>query len=136
MYTLDIPPEKRHTLPERGWDRTIDDRVIGELYRRSPHAGRIEQILCDSRALDTAPYAGSMDFVFIDASHDYESVVNDTRALDLCRGRGVWRARLRQRHPGVHATSRLGRSASVWMWAPWSLSAAAEDIVIRSRRMG
>jgi predicted O-methyltransferase YrrM len=116
VYTLDIPPEQRHTLPTRGWDRTIDDRVIGELYRRSAHAGRITQVLCDSRALDTAPYAGRMDFVFIDASHDYESVVNDTnKALEMVSEEGVvaWHDYASD-YPGVHRhLHELGRQREV-----------------------
>jgi hypothetical protein len=117
VYTLDIPPEKRDTLPARGWDRTIDDRVIGELYRRSAHADRITQILCDSRALDTTPYAGRMDFVFIDASHDYESVVNDTKkAMEMVSEDGVvaWHDYASD-YPGVFGhLHELGRQCEVF----------------------
>lgn len=102
-YTLDIPPAKRGGLTEGGWDRTIDDGLIGELYRGTPYAARIEQILCDSRELDTSPYAGKMDFIFIDASHEYEFVVNDTaKARQMLSQDGViaWHDYATD-HPGV-----------------------------------
>ena len=117
MYTLDIPPEKRDTLTAGGWDRSIDDSVIGEIYRRSPYAGRITQILSDSRALDTAPYVGKMDFVFIDASHEYEFVVNDTKkAFEMLSPDGVvaWHD-YADDYPGVRRhLDELGREREVF----------------------
>jgi hypothetical protein len=76
VFTLDIPQGDRGGL--EGWDKSIDDSVIGQLYRGTPYAARITQLLSDSRSFDPSPYRGKMDFVFVDACHDYEFVRNDS----------------------------------------------------------
>lgn len=76
IWTLDLPPSIRQDL-ESG--RGIDDTVINSLWRNSPFSDRITQVYADSRALDTAPYAQKMNFIFVDAGHEYEFVVNDSK---------------------------------------------------------
>ena len=53
--------------------------------------GKIRQLYGDTATFDFAPYYNSMDFVFVDASHSYEYVANDTRmARRLLRnGKGI-----------------------------------------------
>jgi len=90
IFTLDIPPENRSSLTEGGWDATVSDAVVGELYRSSPYAAKVTQILCDSRKFDPEPYAGQMDFIFIDASHEFDFVRNDTeKALRMAAKGGI-----------------------------------------------
>jgi hypothetical protein len=46
----------------------------------------IKQIYGDSAAFDFTPYKNKMDFIFVDGSHQYDYVVNDTKvALSLLR---------------------------------------------------
>jgi predicted O-methyltransferase YrrM len=80
VYTLNLPPEE-------------DPRYapyIGKFISESPHKNRIEQIYCDSRKFDVAPYVGMMDYIFIDGDHSYEGVKNDTeKALAMLKPGGI-----------------------------------------------
>lgn len=88
IHTLDAPPEKRAILEE--WDSTIDVTLIGQHFRSSPYERQITQVLEDSRTFDPAPYAGSMELVFIDAGHDYDCVANDSRkAFEMLASDGM-----------------------------------------------
>jgi hypothetical protein len=80
LWTLDLPPAQR-SVTERlnQWDQAVDDAIIGSHFRDTAYAGRITQLYDDSRSFDPEPFRGTMDFVFVDACHDYEFVVNDTR---------------------------------------------------------
>ncbi|MDQ3624650.1 MAG: class I SAM-dependent methyltransferase [Verrucomicrobiota bacterium] len=60
------------------------------MIRNSPLGDRIEQLYGDSRAFDTAPYAKSMDYIFVDADHSYDGIKNDTtKAFEMLRPGGV-----------------------------------------------
>lgn len=73
LYTLDIMEE----LPS--------NRFAGH-----PRADHVKRIVCDSRDLDTTPYRRRMDFVFIDADHTYDAVVNDSKkAMEMLSNPGV-----------------------------------------------
>jgi len=70
----------------REWDR-------GARFRGTPEAERITQLVGDSAAFDFSPYRGSIDLVYIDASHSYSYVRADTEAaLAMLSPRGaiVW----------------------------------------------
>jgi len=99
IFTLDIPKEEvsnarfkisaRHLL-------LIDKDVSGERFRNKavkefPEKNKITQLLGDSGKFDFSPYHNSMDFIFIDGSHDYDYVLNDSEiALKLLRdGKGI-----------------------------------------------
>lgn len=89
-YSLDLPRESMDAtaLPIHRHDRSyIDKARSGERVFRPEHAAlreRIELLSGDSATFDYAPYVGRMDFVFVDASHEYEYVLNDSRhALSL-----------------------------------------------------
>ncbi len=63
---------------------------LGSLLAGQPELARIDRIESDSRALDTTPYRGQFDFVFVDGDHSYEAVQSDTRkAFELLAPRGV-----------------------------------------------
>lgn len=123
IFTLDIPPEKRSTLTEGGWDAGVSDSIIGELYRNSPYASRVTQILCDSRELDTTPYAGQMDFIFIDASHEYEFVKNDSeKAFQMVSRGGIiaWHDYAETFHGVRRYLEELARTREVcWVKDTW-----------------
>ena len=51
---------------------------------------KITQLFGDSKSFDAAPYAGQCDLVFVDGSHAYSYVKNDTeKALAMTRPGGV-----------------------------------------------
>jgi hypothetical protein len=94
VYTLDLPrKEMRHTALKLD-DRDVvlvDKELSGNRFRFAPEAKKIVQLFGDTATFDFGPYENSMDFVFIDASHAYDYVLNDTRiALKLLRkGKGI-----------------------------------------------
>jgi predicted O-methyltransferase YrrM len=93
IYTLDIPPQGRGNLAAGatgGWDAGIPDSIVGQFFTGTAYAAKVSQLLNDSRTLDTFPYDGRMDFVFMDTCHDYEFARNDTdRALRMVSPGGV-----------------------------------------------
>jgi len=62
---------------------------IGEDYINTPEESRIQQEYGDSRTFDFNPWTEKCDFVWVDANHDYNFVVNDTEnALKILRPGG------------------------------------------------
>jgi predicted O-methyltransferase YrrM len=63
----------------------------GARFKGSRYAERITQLLGDSATFDYSPYLGTMDLVFVDGSHAYDYVLNDSAvALKLVRkDRGI-----------------------------------------------
>lgn len=60
------------------------------LYSRSGVEHKVEQLFGDSKTLDTAPWEGQCDVVFVDGSHAYSYVVSDSeKALRLVRPGGL-----------------------------------------------
>jgi predicted O-methyltransferase YrrM len=55
------------------WDR-------GARFRDTPEAARITRLVGDSATFDFAPYRGTMDLVYVDASHSFSYVKSDTEA--------------------------------------------------------
>jgi predicted O-methyltransferase YrrM len=89
VYTLDLPAREAaadvqldltgsdHDFFVRDWDR-------GEAFAGTEEEDRITTLQGDSATFDYTPYAGRMDFVFVDGAHSYAYVRNDTeRALAL-----------------------------------------------------
>lgn len=82
INTIDLPPETTEFSSEF---------EVGARYRRSELAPRVNQLFGDTRQFDFQPYHQSIDFIFVDASHDYDCVLSDARhAIDMLRdGKGV-----------------------------------------------
>jgi predicted O-methyltransferase YrrM len=86
IVTLDLPS------PEAGDETQLDlteadkrlftDWRRGEAFDGESEAERITQVLGDSATFDYSPYEGKMDVVFIDGSHSYPYVTNDTHAAE------------------------------------------------------
>ena len=94
VFTLDLPSEQANVtrLPLDDRDKVyIDKPAPGARYKGTPFETSIVQLHGDSAAFDFSRFHNATDFVFIDASHKYEYVLNDTRiALRLLRdGRGT-----------------------------------------------
>lgn len=94
VYTLDLPKEKLNStnLPiDPGEKSFIDKEVIGSNYLGTVYEKKIIQLLGDSATFDFSCFNNKIDFIFIDGSHSYEYVLNDSKkALELLRdGQGV-----------------------------------------------
>lgn len=73
------PQELKYVAKERS----------GERYRGTPEEGRIVQLYGDSGKYDFSRLFGAFDFVFVDASHAYPYVINDSLiALELLSPNG------------------------------------------------
>lgn len=70
IWTIDLPESPGALLGHR----------LGERFLDRPERSRIHQLQCDTTKFDFAPHAGRMQFIFVDACHDYEFVRSDTRA--------------------------------------------------------
>ena len=69
VWTLDLPRS------ENPW-RFAD--YVGSYFRSTPVADRITMIRQNAYEFDPAPFARSMDFIWVDGDHSYEGVKNDT----------------------------------------------------------
>lgn len=97
VATLDLPREAIATAvaPIHSHElRYADKPASGSRFSQTALAGRIDQLLGDSGTFDFAPYHGSVDFIFVDASHTYEYVINDSlhaiRMLPASGGTILW----------------------------------------------
>ena len=97
VYTLDLPrtalaasvsPIHRHEV------QYADKPESGARYRGTDAESHIISLEGDSGSFDFSPYEGMVDFVFIDASHTFEYVINDSlealRLIGERRGTIVW----------------------------------------------
>ncbi len=92
VYTLDLPrsgigsasaPIHAHEV------RYADKPESGERYRDTVAAERIIQLYGDSGNFEFTPYYGLIDLVFIDGSHTFEYVINDSlQALKMMKQTG------------------------------------------------
>jgi predicted O-methyltransferase YrrM len=97
VHTLDLPKRSIGSLaaPIHAHEvRYADKERSGSRYEGTDVASKIEQLYGDSGTFDFTPFYNRMDFVFVDASHTYEYVINDSmHALRMLRdGKGtiVW----------------------------------------------
>lgn len=92
-----VPESTVHTLDLPAEDFPFDDwisGIVGVAFRDdSRYEGRIVQHRTSSRDFDFGPLAGKVDLVYIDASHEYQDVLHDSRrALEIVSPDGwiVW----------------------------------------------
>lgn len=97
IYTLDLPKDevsKTKLRIKSGEKVFIDKPASGVRFIGTPYEDRIFQIYSDSAKFDYSEFTNKMDFVFIDGSHSYEYVINDTHiAYQLLRDKGgviIW----------------------------------------------
>ena len=94
VYTLDLPKDKlsETNLPlETGEEKYIDKTESGVRFLGTDCQQQITQLYGDSATYDFSPFFNTVDFIFIDGSHSYQYVLNDSkRALELLHnGQGV-----------------------------------------------
>jgi len=96
VYTLDfggLDDVQGAQLEVTDADEYFREWGRGARFRGTPEAERITQLVGDSATFDFSPYRGSIDLVYIDASHSYSYVRADTEAaLAMLSPRGaiVW----------------------------------------------
>lgn|SRR5262245_33382629 len=78
VHTLDIPHDHPVFAQVSGEERFQLGANNGTLYRNSAFAKKVEQLWSDSAEFDETPFAGKIDLAFVDGSHSYEYVKNDT----------------------------------------------------------
>jgi predicted O-methyltransferase YrrM len=96
VYTLDLPKDQLNSTkfgvgPDEINYVKKEPECIGNRFANSPYRKRIVQLLGDSAAFDFTPFYQGVDLVFVDGSHTYAHVLNDSRiALALLRpGSGI-----------------------------------------------
>lgn len=91
IYTLDLEDPGSSYLRKEKRDEVYHlGAQSGSLHRSSDYSGKIEQLWGDSARFNEEQFLESIDLIFIDASHSYEYVMNDTRkALKMARNGGV-----------------------------------------------
>ncbi len=92
VWTIDLPRESvaELSVPIHAHERRyVDKSESGRRYRGTPEAARITSLHGNSATFDFSEYLGTMDFVFVDASHAYRYVINDSLiALRLLKPAG------------------------------------------------
>jgi hypothetical protein len=86
VWTLDLPPTQasQHALAP-GERQYVDKPRSGARLAGREAARKVEQLFGDSATFDFAPYRAQ--FVFVDGSHAYEYVLNDSeRAMQVTAG--------------------------------------------------
>lgn len=81
VYTLDLPSselsETKFALAP-GEGAFVDKKESGAKFKGTSYAKLITQLYGDSATFDFSPYAGQMSLVFVDGSHAYDYVLQDT----------------------------------------------------------
>jgi predicted O-methyltransferase YrrM len=92
VWTIDLPQSSMTNLAvpiDRQEQKYVEKQRSGERYRGTPEEARIVQLFGDSGSYDFSKLFGSFDFVFVDASHAYRYVINDSLlALQLLGPKG------------------------------------------------
>lgn len=94
IYTLDLPKSEITNTKLRiksGERAFINKQQSGTQFIGTPYEKMITQIYSDSAKYDYSKLNNTIDLVFIDGSHSYEYVINDTHvAMKLLRnGKGI-----------------------------------------------
>jgi predicted O-methyltransferase YrrM len=108
IITLDLPSEGLSATAmeiEEGEVRYVQKELSGERFIGHPMATKIQQVFGDSATYSFDPYKNSIDLAFIDGSHAYEYVLNDSKKIlsimrpggliiwhDYTNWEGVWTA--------------------------------------------
>lgn len=119
VFTLDMPPGEENLMlqgleedpPEQ------ESQRIGVRFRNTQYERQITQLFGDSATFDYGQYRGSVDLVFVDGSHSYSYVKNDTfKALEMLSETGtiIWDDCSLQ-YPGVvRALQGFNRKMSIY----------------------
>jgi predicted O-methyltransferase YrrM len=81
IYTLDLPQKEIENtkLKIEGSEKTfIEKEYSGARFLNTEHAEKITQIFGDSAVFNFKSFKNTVDLIFIDGSHSYDYVINDT----------------------------------------------------------
>ncbi|MCX6165963.1 MAG: class I SAM-dependent methyltransferase [Ignavibacteriae bacterium] len=81
IYTLNLSSKEDETMYAIGdsdEERNLPMLQPGDRFKNSKQSEKITQLYGDSAVFDYNPYENSIDFILIDASHEYDYVKNDT----------------------------------------------------------
>lgn len=84
VHTLDLPED------EIVWGDEVKSAIGARLGERADSDAEIIAHRCSTRKFDFVPFEKTVDLVYIDASHEYEDVLHDSRAaLRIVRPGGL-----------------------------------------------
>ncbi|MCF0048460.1 class I SAM-dependent methyltransferase [Dyadobacter sp. LJ53] len=93
IITLDLPASELNTTHmeiEDGEVRYVDKDISGERFIGHPASYKIKQVFGDSATFDFETYKQTIDLAFIDGSHAYKYVINDSeKVLKMMRPGGL-----------------------------------------------
>lgn len=93
VFTLDLPASEVNSTKfglELNEDNFVKKASSGGRFANSKFHPKITQLYGDSATFEFAPYFGQIDFMFVDGSHAYEYVMQDTlTALKLVKPGGI-----------------------------------------------
>jgi predicted O-methyltransferase YrrM len=97
VVTITLPPHEREAYtPAAGDAGRAARKALAEsaftrfLYSGTPVEQKVTQLFGDSKALDTTPWRGRFDLIFVDGSHAYSYVMSDTAlALEMLAPGGI-----------------------------------------------
>lgn len=93
IITLDLPSSDLDSTKmdiEGGEIRYVQKDVSGERFLSHPMRSKIKQVYGDSATFSFQDYAHSIDLAFIDGSHAYEYVLNDSqKVLSIMKPGGI-----------------------------------------------
>jgi len=93
IYTIDLPREKISETRYKLLDiekHYADKPASGTKICEVKTGGKIVQLYGDSAVFDFKPYENTIDLVFIDGSHSYKYVINDSlKAYIMLRTNGI-----------------------------------------------
>ena len=92
IFTLDLPAKQIDEVkyPLATYEKVyVNKPVSGSRFLGHPLSSKIKQMYGDSATFDFSPYHNLCDIVFVDGSHAYEYVLNDTvQAIKLLTKEG------------------------------------------------
>jgi predicted O-methyltransferase YrrM len=91
IFTLDLPAaelDQAALTIGLGDLKYVNKKVIGARIVAAEDVEQVTMLSGDSATFDYGPYNGTIDFVFVDACHEYEYVLSDSRAAMALLGSG------------------------------------------------
>lgn len=93
IFTLDLAASELNNTKmdvEKGEIAYINKQQSGIRFVGKPAQKQIQQLYGDSATFDFLPYENTIDLMFVDGSHAYDYVVNDTeQALKIVKKGGI-----------------------------------------------
>jgi predicted O-methyltransferase YrrM len=97
VHTLTLAPDALASYSRDSGDSGVatrrahqESRFTSFLYTGTAAEPKVTQLFGDSKALDTTPYRGACDLIFVDGSHAWSYVLSDTaKAFEMLAPGGI-----------------------------------------------